>query len=107
ENGVCQIVTDTISLTINDLGFYTGFSPNGDDYNQFFVIDGIENTSENELVILNRWGVEVYRAENYDNENGWDGKDKNGIDLPDDTYYWILRVNKDLIYKGYVVLKRR
>ncbi|NJK94332.1 MAG: gliding motility-associated C-terminal domain-containing protein [Bacteroidales bacterium] len=70
----------------------------------------MDKAQDKELTIFNRWGVEVFRSVNY--ENNWDGKGKNGNDLPEDTYYYVLKINdifkngEQRKYSGYVVIKR-
>lgn len=58
-----------------DLGFKvfipTAFSPNGDEKNDRFTVQG-EEISEFEMRIYNRWGQLVYHS--YDYQNGWDGR---------------------------------
>ncbi|MCO4292657.1 Ig-like domain-containing protein, partial [Solitalea sp. MAHUQ-68] len=60
------------------------FTPNGDGTNDFFEIEGITEF-ETELYIYNRWGNEVYKTRNY--QNNWGGSD-----LPSATYYYALKV---------------
>jgi len=79
-----------------DIRPYTIITPNGDDLNDTFVIEGIETIPGNELFIYNRWGVEVFNMTNYDNSfngisNGRvtiDGDDQ----LPVGTYYYVLKI---------------
>ncbi len=47
------------------------FTPNGDGYNDRFVILGAENSNKRQLIIRNRAGKIVYRNNAY--ENTWDG----------------------------------
>lgn len=61
------------------------FTPNGDGLNDRFVIRGIQQYNQRELIILNRWGTQVYNNKNYNND--WDGSN-----LIEGTYYYILRV---------------
>jgi gliding motility-associated-like protein len=61
------------------------FTPNGDGVNDRFVIPNIMRYQQRELIILNRWGNQVYRSENYNND--WDGGT-----LGEGTYYYILKV---------------
>lgn len=63
------------------------FTPNGDGINDKFVIDGLENCIQRQLVVRNRYGQIVYRNNSY--ENTWDGGD-----CPDGVY------NYQFIYKG-------
>jgi gliding motility-associated-like protein len=83
----------------------TGYSPNNDSKNDWFVVHGIEAYPDNELVIYNRWGNIVYNKTAYNNE--WNGESNNGEKLPDATYFAILEINKGtIVLKGYVELRR-
>ena len=85
-----------------------GFSPNGDGFNDRFVILGLENFSENELIIFNRQGVEVFHRVNY--ENDWDGRPESGNItggvLTEGTYYYIFKFGEQNIRKGTIYLNR-
>lgn len=56
-------------------------TPNGDVYNQKFVVD--ERLDSPRVVIFNRWGAEVYADEKYGNT--WEGEN-----LPPGVYYYQL-----------------
>ena len=80
------------------------FTPNGDGNNDTFEILGLNQYLNNELVIVNRWGNEVFRAKNY--QNNWTGEGLN-----EGTYYYLLKVQKTnssewMVFKGYVTLIR-
>jgi gliding motility-associated-like protein len=64
-------------------------TPNGDGLNDVFHIDNIEKYPDNLLIIVNRWGSEVYRKVNY--KNDWDGT-YGGAVLPTGVYFYILTV---------------
>lgn len=105
SNGNCAIQRSEISVFVNPLVIPNGFTPNGDNVNDLYVIEGIENVSPVNLVVLNRWGEKVY--ENHDYKNQWDGRHKNGNDLPEDTYYYVINaagITKSL--NSFIVLKR-
>ncbi len=110
--GVCDPVSDTVIITINDIFVpeNIGFTPNGDDVHDYLQFHGLERAESNELIIFNRWGTEVYRKVNFSNDPGWDGRNMDGNELPDDTYYWILHYTKKngdkKTEKGFVVIKR-
>jgi gliding motility-associated-like protein len=89
-----------------------GFSPNGDGNNDVFVIKGLEFYPDNELVIFNRWGDEIYKAAPY--KNDWSGQSQGkgltlyGNELVEGTYFYILTLDKNTPpMKGYVELKRK
>lgn len=80
------------------------FTPNGDGTNDVFEIRGIEQFAINDLVIVNRWGNEVFKQTNY--RNTW-----NGTGLNEGTYYYVLRVKEAVgsewrVFKGYITLIR-
>lgn len=74
------------------------FTPNGDGDNESFRITGLSGHG-NEIIVLNRWGREVYYSPDYDNSWKGDG-------LAEGTYYYIMRNNKGEIYSGFVTLLR-
>ena len=80
-------------------------SPNGDGFNDFFVIECIENYNNN-LQIFNRWGKLIFNKSNYVNE--WPDQNPDEADLTEGTYMWVLTVKEpgknDVIYKGTVTL---
>jgi gliding motility-associated-like protein len=87
------------------------FSPDGDGTNETFIIEGLKYFDDNEIIIFNRWGSEVFRMSPYDNT--WDGTSQNplnvgGAALPTGTYFYILdtKTEKYGVIKGYIYLKR-
>ncbi|MBA3899943.1 MAG: gliding motility-associated C-terminal domain-containing protein [Bacteroidetes bacterium] len=63
------------------------FTPNGDGFNDNWIIRNLENYDSNELIIHNRWGNEVFSTTNYTG-------DFDGRGLSDGTYYFKLKVKK-------------
>jgi gliding motility-associated-like protein len=100
--------TATASITLTqplELAMPNAYSPNGDGFNDFFVIHGIEAYPNNVFTVVNRWGNVVYEKKNYHNE--WNGNNNNGGQLPDGTYFVILDINEgEIILKGYVDMRR-
>ena len=100
--------TRTLEFTLtgpNGVELPTGFTPNGDGQNDLFVIHGLENHPENQLLVFNRWGNVVYDRLNY--KNDWGGENREGEYLPNGTYFIILRLGSDATnLQGYVDLRR-
>lgn len=101
----------TASSTVaDDIEIYNAMSPNGDGYNDVFTIRNIEKYPDNELVIFNRWGKEIYRQKGYGTYSRfYNGVDINGQSLPVGTYYYVLRVNtgtKEESFKGFLYINR-
>jgi gliding motility-associated-like protein len=107
-NGICT-ATDAVLIHFDsdcELELPSGFSPNGDTYNDGYEIRGIEAYPHNVFRVFNRWGNEVYSKVNYQNTD-WKGQNKKGDDLPEGTYYVILQItDKDITKNTYVDLRR-
>lgn len=81
------IVDEFVALFIPN-----GFSPNGDGQNDLFVIEGLENYPDHELIILNQWGDILYKSKPYNND--WDGVANYGMNVgnnpvTDGTYFYV------------------
>ncbi|MDZ4750170.1 MAG: gliding motility-associated C-terminal domain-containing protein [Flavobacteriales bacterium] len=90
------------------LTFYGLITPNSDGSNDSWIIENIQNPdfSENEVIIVNRWGSEVWSGSNYDNDNVvWTGISKAGQTLPDGTYFYSVETQSHT-FLGYVELQR-
>jgi gliding motility-associated-like protein len=104
SNGVCPVVTDQVSIKVDDFIIPTVITPNEDGKNDLFHVENIENFTSSELVVVNRWGSEVYRSAPY--LNNWGGTDHNMEALTEGTYYIILKITDADIRKGYVMILR-
>lgn len=102
SNGVCPSATDTMRIQVNDLAVPDVITPNGDGFNDAYVVPGIENKIST-IEILNRWGQTVFKQENY--QNDWEGTDMNGELLPDDTYFFIITIEDESNQSGFIVIK--
>jgi len=84
------------------------FTPNGDGNNETFM--AFDNPFEKcprfvigvEIFVVNRWGAEVFSYNSLEsNENDvfirWDGRDKNGNELPAGTYFYSGTVMFDVL----------
>lgn len=113
SNNGCQGDSTTFNIVVNkcfDFNIPEGFSPNGDNINDFFVIRGIEQFPDNSFVVFNRWGAKLFEASPY--QNNWDGKSTMGVvlggeELPVGTYFYILDLGDGTdAYKGTIYLNR-
>lgn len=78
-------------------------TPNGDGYNDRFVIQGLSDNSS--LKIFDRYGKLVYENDNY--QNDWDGSDLNNQSLPANTYWFrFLDAYSGVEYNDFIFLKR-
>ena len=87
-----------------------GFSPDGDGVNETWVITGLEQYPNHQLVVFNRWGTKVFEAQPYNND--WDGSASFGVtvggnQLPEGTYFYIIETGDgSAAITGYVYLHR-
>ena len=97
---------DTIVVTVKTkIQIPTGFTPNEDNVNETWVLEGIEDYPDAEVKIFNRWGGEVFVTKNYQN-NPFDGKKDNAI-LPMGTYYYVIKTGDEVpTLTGFVTLVR-
>lgn len=92
EQGCAE--TDSINLKEpTAIKLPNGFTPNGDGFNDFYVIKGIQGYPGNKVNIFNRWGNLVFSTQDY--QNNWDGLSNDGNLLPDGTYFIVVDLNKE------------
>ena len=78
-----------------------GISPNNDGRNDNFDLSGY-NVSK--LEIFNRYGTIVYSKNNYEDE--WYGQSDNGNELPDGTYYFVIKFTDIETKTGWIYINR-
>ena len=96
----------------------SGFSPNGDNIADTWVIQGLEEYPGASVTIFNRWGNTVFSADPYAND--WTGVSSHGLTigdvLPAGTYWYMLDlgpstgsgqvVEGEEVRSGYIYLNR-
>lgn len=91
----CQLPCDTATVRIevfNQPTVSEGLIINDPGRNGFMEIKGISGFSKVEVLVVNRWGDLVYKAENYSPDTPWDGTMMGmGTPLPQGAYYYQLR----------------
>lgn len=96
-NGSCSakdsVMVSTIRTPACVIHVYNGITPNGDNDNNTWFIDGIQSYPINRVVIFNRWGNKVWSAKGYNNKDiVWKGTDQQGNILADATYYYFVEL---------------
>jgi gliding motility-associated-like protein len=74
------------------------FTPNNDGNNDLLVIENVQYYG-NVLEIFNRWGNKIFESRNY--RNTW-----RATDVPDGTYYYVLRLDNGTEYTGHLTILR-
>ena len=106
------VIKDSIEVKSNPgicLTYSHAFSPNGDGINEFWEIKNIHLYPEAIVSVYNSQGVEIFRRRNYLNADDYafNGKNKDGNDLPSAAYYYIIDlVNGDEVFKGVIAILR-
>jgi gliding motility-associated-like protein len=113
-DGICTL-EDLVNVNIMSLVIPQGISPNGDLVNDSLVINGLDLVNQiAELSIVNGAGTQVFSTSN---RNGgkwqnWDGKNSQGAELPEGTYYYMLKVTSPkteitVPKSGFIILRRK
>lgn len=102
-DGAYQTVKEvSVEILCEPIAILSSMSPDGDGRQDSFVIMGIESYPENELVIFNDLGLEIFRKDNYMND--WDGKYQ-GKNLPLGVYYYVFRTEQGEVVSGYLYMR--
>jgi large repetitive protein len=98
-----------LQYTFVEFDIPSGFTPNGDQANDTWIIDrpggGLEEMDNAIISVYNKQGVLVFRTKGF--ERPWDGT-MNGTLLPADSYYFTidLQLRNKKTYKGIVTILR-
>jgi gliding motility-associated-like protein len=102
-NGCMAI--DSVTITVlNDFNVIISnmMTPNGDGYNDNWIIQNIENYPHTKVTVVTRQGQEVYHSDSYNNK--WDGT-QDGNKLADGTYYYVVQFEGSTkVYKGAITI---
>jgi gliding motility-associated-like protein len=94
-----RVINNSIS---SEVIIPTGFSPNNDNSNDFWIITGLDEYPNATIAVFNRWGQIVFEG-NASNA-AWDGR-FNGELLPVADYYYILELDNTKKYSGVITIK--
>ena len=79
------------------------FSPDNDNFNPTWMIDGAELLTDCEVNVYNRQGQKVYASIGY--PTPWDGV-HNGKPVPDGAYIYVIRCGGKITKSGTVTIAR-
>lgn len=84
----CESV-DEITITVEEAQIivYNAFTPDNDNNNDYWIIDGIKGFPDNKVEVYDRWGNQLFRSLGY--EQPWKGTN-GGSELPAGTYYYVI-----------------
>ncbi|MFV0530155.1 MAG: choice-of-anchor L domain-containing protein [Flavobacteriales bacterium] len=114
ENGIYTLYTKSTQGCITKLGT-TGlitqntianvFTPNGDGYNDYWTVEGLDAFPEATVQVFSREGKEVLKT-TVGKRFSWDGKFM-GRNLPSNDYWYIIKLPNGKIFKNHLTLKNR
>jgi gliding motility-associated-like protein len=81
QDSICQIL-EIVPASIENINIIT---PNGDNINDFLSFEYLSFYPDNEIFIFNRWGNELFRQKNY--QNNWSGSE-----YDEGTYFYLLKI---------------
>jgi len=102
----CDSVIYTLNLIINGPSCFSipgGLSPNGDQVNDTWQVNGLDAFVNVNISIYDRWGQKLFYSSNP--MVAWDGT-YNGQECPTADYYYIIELGNGETYNGVVTLKR-
>ncbi len=109
--GANPLPLDSFAVNNPTLGNYF-LTPDGDGINDFLVIDELDESPNNTVVVFNRSGQKVFERENYVNEfNGFSNTNNFVVNreagLPEGVYFYIATLKDlQLEYQGFLYLNR-
>jgi gliding motility-associated-like protein len=90
----------TVTVTVTRrIRIPNAFSPNADNNDDTWQIEGIEDYPANHVLIVNRWGGKIFEASGYSRAIEWKGT-INGEPAPIGTYYYVLTLGNGKSYTG-------
>jgi|GEM_PF-1436960 len=98
--------SDQVTVTVRPpIRIPNAFTPNGDGRDDTWQIEFIEQFPDNTVTVFNRWGNEIFSANNYSRANEWRG-DINGRPAPVGTYYYVVVIKGPLgrSYSGSITI---
>jgi gliding motility-associated-like protein len=115
-NGICRL-EDLITFVVSSPEIPELISPNNDNVNDILKITGLDFVTQTiDLTILNGAGTVVFSTSNKNGNDewvDWDGKNSKGIEFPEGTYYYLLKVSSGKVSgrvskrSGFIILKRQ
>lgn len=100
----CGFASDTVNIYSYDaLKIPNIITPNGDSWNEQFIITGLPLQAKPALTVMNRWGKEVFSRVNY--TNNWPDENQQEH-LPGGIYYYSVLIPGCRSYKGWLHIVR-
>jgi gliding motility-associated-like protein len=96
-NGETTSCSFDVVISYEEILFDAGkiLTPDGNGENDVWILTNIEKYSDNNVLIVDRWGSVIFNESGYNNENiTWRGENKNGVLVPTGTYFYTISVKR-------------
>lgn len=100
DGGCSSSATVTVEID-GKIGITNVFSPNGDGFNDFWVIPGVEIFNNCTLNLYDSFGSKLFEKVGY--QNDWDGT-FNGKKVPRGTYYFVIGCPNEKPVTGHLLV---
>ncbi len=113
EGDPVECVFVTVTFVLDDpLIIWQAISPNGDNMNDVWIIEGIELFPDNKVQVFDRYSNLIYEVEGYNNQDKvWHGQSNRGLfsdKAADGSYFYKLDLGDEKVTKplsGFIILK--
>ena len=105
DNNACTEDTSFVIAAISADCVPNVFTPNGDNINDTWSLENTFLYSDSEIRIYGRYGKLLFQSVGYNIP--WDGKNENGNDVPEGSYFYHIEIGHDFdVIKGSVTIFR-
>ena len=77
------------------------FTPNGDEYNETWRIEGLAAYDKVTIYVFNRWGGRVWQysgsGKEYSDAHQWNGRNEKNKPVPSGTYYYVIQCSDGIL----------
>jgi len=105
--------SDTVNILINNMSIasleiYNIITPNKDSKNDRWIISGIEEFPDNDVIVFNQWGDKIADFHGYNNSTvAWEGKNNRNEFVPDGSYFYVLTLRNKGVRTGWIYVQSK
>ena len=97
----CNYYDNVIVNSISGIHPADVFTPNGDEYNETWKIEGLASYDKVTIYVFNRWGGRVWQysgtGKEYSDANQWNGRNEKNKPVPSGTYYYVIQCSDGIL----------
>ncbi|MBR5643950.1 MAG: gliding motility-associated C-terminal domain-containing protein [Salinivirgaceae bacterium] len=97
----CNYYDNVVINSISGIHPADVFTPNGDEYNETWKIEGLASYDNVTIYVFNRWGGRVWQysgtGKDYSDANQWNGRNEKNKPVPSGTYYYVIQCSDGIL----------